>query len=76
MMFRDRTGHVLWGTNTWHTKQVIEDVKAGETIIIFEMTFECLFGPGSYSVSPALTNVKPILTPTTTGQTTPLYSMS
>ena len=55
LMLRDRTGHVVWGTNTWHTKQVIEDVKAGETII-FEMTFECLVGPGSYSVSPALTN--------------------
>src|SRR5204863_4611688 len=43
------------GTNTWHTKQVIEDVEAGETVI-FEMTFECLFGPGSYSVTPALTS--------------------
>ncbi|MCP1831684.1 FkbM family methyltransferase [Bradyrhizobium sp. USDA 4532] len=55
VMLRDRTGHVLWGTNTWHTKQVIEDVKVGETII-YEMTFECIFGPGSYSISPALTN--------------------
>lgn len=55
VMLRDRTGHVLWGTNTWHTDQVIEDVKAGETII-YEMNFGCLFGPGSYSISLALTN--------------------
>jgi lipopolysaccharide transport system ATP-binding protein len=55
LMLRDRAGHVVWGSNTWHTKQVIEDVKAGETII-FEVAFECLLGPGSYSISPALTN--------------------
>lgn len=55
VMLRDRTGHVLWGTNTWHTKQVIEDLKASESIT-YEMAFQCLFGPGSYSISVALTN--------------------
>jgi lipopolysaccharide transport system ATP-binding protein len=52
-MLRDRTGHVVWGTNTWHTKQVISDVKAGEDIV-FELPFTCGLGPGSYSFSPAL----------------------
>ncbi len=52
-MLRDRTGHVVWGTNTWHTKQVLRDVKAGERIV-FELSFTCSLGPGSYSFSPAL----------------------
>jgi lipopolysaccharide transport system ATP-binding protein len=55
LMLRDRTGHILWGTNTWHTKQVVEDVKAGETIT-FEAAFKCQLGVGSYSFSPALTS--------------------
>ncbi len=53
IMIRDRTGHVLWGTNTWHTKQVIEPVGAGERLI-YEAHFRCDLGPGSYSISPAL----------------------
>jgi lipopolysaccharide transport system ATP-binding protein len=52
-MLRDRTGHVVWGTNTWHTKQVLHDVKAGETVV-YELRFVCRLGPGSYSFSPAL----------------------
>jgi lipopolysaccharide transport system ATP-binding protein len=54
-MLRDRTGHVIWGTNTWHTKQVIENVMAGGKII-YELPFTCTLGPGSYSFSPALVN--------------------
>lgn len=52
-MLRDRTGHVVWGTNTWHTKQVLEEITAGEHIR-FDLRFTCTFGPGSYSFSPAL----------------------
>lgn len=52
-MLRDRTGHVVWGTNTWHTKQVLTDVRAGEPVE-FLMPFTCTLGPGSYSFSPAL----------------------
>ncbi|MBD3845153.1 ABC transporter ATP-binding protein [Bosea sp. SSUT16] len=52
-MIRDRTGHVVWGTNTWHTKQTVSGVTAGETIE-FELRFTCRLGPGSYSFSPAL----------------------
>lgn len=54
-MLRDRTGHVVWGTNTWHTKQVLETVKAGETIR-FDLRFPCDLGPGSYAFSPALSS--------------------
>lgn len=52
-LLRDRTGHVVWGTNTWHTRQVLEDVRAGETVQ-YELQFECHLGQGSYSFSPAL----------------------
>lgn len=52
-MLRDRTGHIIWGTNTWHTKQVVEGVTPGETIV-YELPFTCTLGPGSYSFSPAL----------------------
>lgn len=54
-MLRDRTGHLIWGTNTWHTKQIVSNVKAGETVE-FELRFPCRLGPGSYSFSPALTS--------------------
>lgn len=53
IMIRDRTGHVVWGTNTWHTGQTQEDLELGEQLI-FEVDFECALGPGSYSISPAL----------------------
>lgn len=52
-MIRDKQGHIIWGTNTWHTGQVIEAPRAGETIV-FRLPFTCTLGPGSYSVSPAL----------------------
>lgn len=52
-MIRDKLGHLVWGTNTWHTRQIQENLKSGETII-FRTTFLCTLGPGSYSVSPAL----------------------
>jgi lipopolysaccharide transport system ATP-binding protein len=52
-MIRDKQGHVVWGTNTWHTHQIQEQVQAGEQVV-FDMEFVCRLGPGSYSVSPAL----------------------
>ncbi|GGD34173.1 ABC transporter ATP-binding protein [Pseudoxanthomonas indica] len=52
-MIRDRQGHVVWGTNTWHTRQVLTDLRAGDRVS-FVLPFRCTFGPGSYSVSPAL----------------------
>lgn len=52
-MIRDKQGHVVWGTNTWHTRQIQESVKSGE-VVVFRLPFTCTLGPGSYSVSPAL----------------------
>lgn len=45
----DRTGHVVWGTNTWHTRQVIENVAAGSRIV-YSIRFTCTLGPGSYAI--------------------------
>ncbi len=52
-MIRNKQGHVIWGTNTWHTHQIQENLKTGETVI-FSLPFPCTLGTGSYSVSPAL----------------------
>lgn len=52
-MIRDKQGHVVWGSNTWHTKQIQEHVSAGERLR-YTLDFTCRLGPGSYSVSPAL----------------------
>lgn len=52
-MLRDRQGHVVWGTNTWHTRQIVENLRAGQ-VVEFNLTFTCTLGPGSYSFSPAL----------------------
>ncbi len=53
LMIRDRTGHVVWGTNTWHTKQIVIHVQPGEQVV-FSYEFDCKLGPGSYSISTAL----------------------
>lgn len=53
-MIRDKRGNVVWGTNTWHTKQVQHDLKSNDRVI-FRMPFTCTLGPGSYSVTSALT---------------------
>jgi lipopolysaccharide transport system ATP-binding protein len=52
-MVRDKFGHVVWGTNTWHTNQILSGLGAGEEVV-FSLPFTCTLGPGSYSVSPAL----------------------
>lgn len=52
-MLRTREGHVVWGTNTWHTGQAVESPKAGSKVT-FDLRFPCRLGPGSYSFSPAL----------------------
>jgi lipopolysaccharide transport system ATP-binding protein len=54
-MIRDRLGQVVFGTNTHHTMQVVCDVVAGESLV-FTADFVATLGPGSYSVSIALTD--------------------
>lgn len=52
-MIKDRTGQQVYGTNTFHTKQIIEAVSAGE-VVVFQVNFPVNLGPGHYSVSTAL----------------------
>lgn len=54
LMLRDRTGHVIWGTNTWHTRQILETPTVGQKLH-FDIAFDCDLGPGSYSFSTAMT---------------------
>ncbi|RKU01392.1 sugar ABC transporter ATP-binding protein [Burkholderia sp. Nafp2/4-1b] len=54
-MIKNRLGQDIYGTNTYHTKQIAEDVKAGECLK-FTFAFDMNVGPGSYSVATALTS--------------------
>lgn len=56
-MLRDKLGHVIWGSNTWHSDQILTDVRANERVR-YTLDFECRLGPGSYSVSPALVSTE------------------
>ncbi|VWB12549.1 ABC transporter ATP-binding protein [Burkholderia metallica] len=52
-MIKDRLGQTVFGTNTYHLKQVLVDLAEGQTV---ELHFEFLanIGVGSYSVAVAL----------------------
>lgn len=52
-MIKDRLGQPVFGTNTYHTEQVLEDVRAGE-VVEYRARFAMNVGAGSYSVSTAL----------------------
>ncbi len=52
-MLRNKIGHEIWGSNTWHTKQTLGVLPEGARVK-FELAFTCTLGPGSYSFSPAL----------------------
>lgn len=50
---KDRLGQVMYGTNTWHTNQVINSPKPGDDFLII-VAFQANLGVGSYSVQAAL----------------------
>jgi len=50
---KDRLGQVMYGTNTWHTEQVINTPKEGD-VYLFKIAFPANFGVGGYSVVIAL----------------------
>ncbi|NLN68535.1 MAG: ABC transporter ATP-binding protein [Alcaligenaceae bacterium] len=52
---KDRLGQVMYGTNTYHTKQVIDNLEAGQQYV-FNIKFPANLGPGTYSVQTALTS--------------------
>jgi lipopolysaccharide transport system ATP-binding protein len=54
-MIRDRLGQPVFGTNTHHTDQACVDLNSGDQVE-FTAEFPMNLGPGSYSVSVALTS--------------------
>ncbi|MHB8370217.1 MAG: ABC transporter ATP-binding protein [Leptospirales bacterium] len=54
-MIKDRLGEPVFGTNTYHTKQILKDLCAGE-LVRFRIRFSMNIGPGSYSITTALTS--------------------
>lgn len=53
-MIKDRMGQVMFGTNTFHTGQILEEVKRGSEYE-FYISMPMNLGPANYSVSVALT---------------------
>ena len=51
---KDRLGQVMYGTNTWHTEQVINQPQVGDEYQ-FVIKFPANLGVGSYSIQTALT---------------------
>lgn len=56
-MIRDRLGQPVYGTNTHHTQQALSDLPA-ESFIEFVVDFVAGIGPGTYSVSVALSSTE------------------
>lgn len=56
-MIRDRLGQAMFGTNTFHTSQVRQDLRAGDRLG-FTARFAANLGPGTYSVSVALSSTE------------------
>jgi lipopolysaccharide transport system ATP-binding protein len=50
---RDHLGQMVFGTNTFHTRQQLQNIKAGERFN-FTVRFDANLGPGSYSIVCAL----------------------
>lgn len=50
---KDRLGQVMYGTNTWHTEQIINHAQSGDEYL-FRIVFPANLGVGSYSVQTAL----------------------
>lgn len=56
-MLRDRLGQPVFGTNTDHTGDVVERLEVGDEVV-FTARFACNLGPGTYSVSVALSSTE------------------
>lgn len=54
-MIKDRLGQAVFGTNTHHTGQVLESIKAGQCVE-FRIAFPMNLGTGTYSISTALSS--------------------
>ncbi|MDZ7627847.1 MAG: ABC transporter ATP-binding protein [Parvularculaceae bacterium] len=46
----DRTGHTVWGSNTFHTRQALKAPAVG-SLVRSRLKFDCNLGPGSYAIT-------------------------
>ena len=60
-LIKDRLGQDMYGTNTYHMDQVLHDLRPGEEVD-YRFAFPLNLGPGSYSVTTALTSTDTHLT--------------
>jgi lipopolysaccharide transport system ATP-binding protein len=56
-MIKDRLGQPMYGTNTHHLNVPLENLAAGDTAV-FRFRFQNNLGPGSYSITTALTSTE------------------
>lgn len=56
-MIKDRLGQTMYGTNTWHTKQIAHNLIQGDCLT-FHIRFLMNLGPGTYSISTALVSTE------------------
>ncbi len=56
-VIKDRLGQTVYGTNTWHTQQEINDVAGGD-LLTYTIRFPMDLGPGTYSISTALVSTE------------------
>ena len=54
-LIKDRLGQSVFGTNTYHTGQIIEDLPEGASVTI-RAAFPMNLGPGSYSITYAFSS--------------------
>jgi len=54
-VIKDRLGQEMYGTNTWHTGQILTDLKEGDSVE-YALCFPMNLGTGSYSVSTVLSS--------------------
>lgn len=52
-MIKDRLGQPIFGTNTYHTRQILHNVEAGQQLS-YQFSFEANLGPGTYSIATSL----------------------
>ncbi|MBA2778988.1 ABC transporter ATP-binding protein [Billgrantia kenyensis] len=58
---KDKHGQIMYGTNTWHTKQIVKNPRKGDEYT-FLVSFPANLGPGTYSVQTALVDSQTHLT--------------
>lgn len=54
-LIKDRLGQPVFGTSTWHTGQIVEDVIEGERLE-YRVCFPVNLGPGTYSIALSLSS--------------------